>query len=67
MQIDQKRHIFKTITWRFIATMITILLVWFFTGSIEIGIGLGVLEIIIKTIIYYLHERLWYKFIRFKK
>lgn len=67
MLIDNKRHILKTITWRIIATSTTILLVWLFTGSIEIGLGLGVLEIIIKTFLYYFHERFWYKFIRFKK
>lgn len=67
MKNDNKRHILKTITWRIIATITTILLVWLFTGSVKIGVGLGVVEIMVKTVLYYCHERFWYKFIRFKK
>ena len=67
MKSDKKRHILKTITWRILATLTTILLVWIFTGSIHIGIGLGIVEVIIKSFLYYGHERFWYKFIRFKK
>lgn len=56
-----KRHIAKTITWRFIGTIDTIILSWIITGNPFIGFKLGIAEITTKSILYYLHERVWYK------
>jgi CO dehydrogenase nickel-insertion accessory protein CooC1 len=36
-------------------------------ASIEISSLLGLGELIIKPILYFLHERVWYKWIRIKK
>ena len=55
------RHILKTITWRFIGTMDTMFLGWLISGSAEIGLSIGGLELFTKMILYYLHERIWYK------
>lgn len=60
-----RRHLAKTITWRIIATIITILLAWLFTRDTEIALKFGVAEVVIKMIFYYLHERVWYKYSRF--
>ena len=54
-----KRTILKTITWRLVATLTTMVLVFIFTGSFIISIGIGALEVVTKIILYYLHERLW--------
>lgn len=55
-----KKHLLaKTISWRFIATFTTILLVFTFTGELTLSIGLGVVEVITKLILYYGHERIW--------
>jgi len=62
IKINHKRHILKTITWRIIATISTILIVWIFTGDLELSLGAGAVEVIIKMILYYLHERMWYKY-----
>ena len=56
------RHIFKTFTWRLIATSDTIILGWILSGNISVGISIGLFEIITKMILYYLHERTWYIF-----
>lgn len=60
-----KRHIVKSISYRFIGTITTIILT--ITAGLEIKwaaiVGLG--ELIIKPIIYFLHERFWYKFIKY--
>ena len=62
--IDTRRHIAKTITYRIIGTIITILL------TLSIGLPLkwagivGVGELVLKPIIYYLHERVWYSRIK---
>jgi uncharacterized membrane protein len=54
-----KRSIVKSITFRIIATIITMLLVWIFTKDIVLSGSIGILEVILKLIAYYLHERAW--------
>jgi len=58
---SRKRHIAKTITWRFIGTMDTMLLAWIISGNPLIGLKIGFAEVITKIILYYFHERVWYK------
>ena len=67
MKVDKKRHLCKTITWRILATIITFGLVWLIGGDINIALHIGLLEVIIKMLAYYGHERFWFKYIRFKK
>lgn len=59
--VSHKRHVIKTITWRLIGTMDTILIGWIISGNPLIGLKIGSLEIITKMVLYYLHERVWYK------
>jgi uncharacterized membrane protein len=61
------RHILKTITYRFFATLTTIVVAYMLGASITISAMLGVGEILLKPFIYFLHERVWYKFVRVKK
>lgn len=49
----------KTVTWRVIATTTTIGVALLFTGSVEISLGIGIVETILKMIFYYLHEKSW--------
>ena len=56
-----KRHIAKTITWRFIGTVDTFVLSWLFSGDYLIAFQIGGFELISKMILYYIHERLWFK------
>ncbi|MEX1193400.1 MAG: DUF2061 domain-containing protein [Brumimicrobium sp.] len=58
---SKARHLIKTFTWRFIGTVDTIILSWFISGSAEIGMSIGGLELVTKMALYYLHERTWYK------
>jgi len=53
------RSLSKAISWRIVATSTTILLVFIFTGSLLLSAGVGSLELIIKLVVYYLHERIW--------
>lgn len=55
----KKRSIAKAFTWRALATTITMLLVFLFTGEIELSLGIGVLDVLVKLLVYYLHERAW--------
>lgn len=56
-----KRHIAKTVTWRLIGTLDTILLSWFITGDAFVGLKIGLIETITKMVLYFFHERIWYK------
>lgn len=60
-----KRHIAKTITWRIVGTIDTIILSWIITGDLGIGMAIGGVEVITKMVLYFLHERVWYKFSKF--
>jgi len=60
--VQKKRHIAKALTWRLVGTLDTFVLAWFLTGSIELGVAFSGIEIATKTILYYLHERVWYNF-----
>ena len=52
---------FKTITWRIVGTLDTMLLAWIISGNPVIGMKIGFSEVITKMVLYYLHERTWYK------
>ena len=56
-----KRHIAKTISWRFVGTIDTIVLSWLISGYLSLGLQIGFLEVITKMILYYFHEQLWFK------
>ncbi len=60
-QVLPKRNVAKTITWRVVGTLDTILLAWIISGNPWAGLTIGGLELITKMILYYLHERAWVK------
>ncbi len=60
-----KRHIVKSISYRFIGTITTIILTIFAGLPIKWAGIVGLAELIIKPIIYFLHERVWYKWIKY--
>ena len=63
--VSYKRHIAKTISWRIIGTLDTIILSGIITGSLTLGLAIGGVEIITKMVLYFLHERAWYRFSKF--
>jgi uncharacterized membrane protein len=65
MKVTVKRHLAKTITWRILGTIDTMLLGWLVTGNLKIGITIGGFEVVTKMILYFFHERVWYKYIKF--
>jgi uncharacterized membrane protein len=58
---SRKRHIAKSITWRIVGTIDTFILSWIVTGNPLTGIKIGLAEVVTKMILYYLHERVWFK------
>ena len=62
-----KRHILKTISYRILGTLTTVIIAYSLGASLKVSSMLGVGELVLKPVIYFLHERLWYKHIRIKK
>ena len=60
------RSIIKTVSWRFLATLTTMVLVYIFIGDLTIALSVGGIEVVLKMLVYFLHERLWDK-IKFGK
>lgn len=58
---SNKRHILKTFTWRGVGTLDTILFGWIITGNPLTGLKIGGVETISKMLLYFGHEKLWYK------
>jgi adenylylsulfate kinase len=56
-----RRSIVKALTWRIIATATTAILVLVFTGNWVLVSIVGGLDLVIKLLVYYGHERIWDK------
>tara|TARA_R100000541_G_scaffold49104_1_gene56214 strand:+ start:1615 stop:1827 length:213 start_codon:yes stop_codon:yes gene_type:complete len=63
--VGYRRHIAKTISWRIVGTIDTIILSGIITGSWEMGLAIGGVEVVTKMVLYFLHERAWYKFSKY--
>lgn len=64
-KVSAKRHLAKTVSYRIISTAVGFLIMWGATGSVKLGAAFGVVELLYKPIQYYIHERIWYRFIKF--
>jgi len=62
MRIETKRRSFiKALSWRVTATLTTILVAFIITKRIDIALKIGVIEVFLKMLIFYIHERFWIK------
>lgn len=60
--VSYKRHVLKAISYRALGSLQTCLISYFFTGNFWVAGSIGLTEICIKPIMYFLHERAWYNF-----
>ncbi len=58
------RHILKTVSYRMLGTLTTVVVAYSLGVPLEISSMLGIGELLLKPVIYFLHERAWYKWIR---
>mgnify|MGYP001264521887 CR=1 FL=1 len=58
---SNKRHIIKTFSWRGIGTLDTVIFGWLITGNPMTGLKIGGIETLTKMLLYFGHEKLWYK------
>ncbi|WP_299163095.1 DUF2061 domain-containing protein [uncultured Tenacibaculum sp.] len=55
------RSIVKSVSWRVIGTIDTILISWLITGEISTAFSIGSIELGTKMVLYFFHERIWNK------
>lgn len=53
------RSILKGITWRLVASVTTMLVVFVVTGDLALMASVGVVDVTLKVLFYYFHERAW--------
>ena len=56
-----QRSLVKSISWRVIGTVDTVLISWWLTGALTLALSIGGIELISKMILYFFHERAWNK------
>jgi Predicted membrane protein (DUF2061). len=54
-----KRSIAKSISWRIVGTIDTIIISWIVTGTLTLAFSIGMVELVTKMILYFFHERVW--------
>lgn len=54
-----KRSIAKSISWRIVGTLDTIIISWIVTGTLSLAFSIGMVELVTKMILYFFHERIW--------
>lgn len=64
-KVTKKRHLLKAVTWRIIASSATAGIAWGFGLPPKAIGGVFVADLIIKFILYYAHERVWYKHVKY--
>ena len=59
--LDEKplRSVVKSLSWRTIGTLDTIVISWLVTGKLDLAFSIGGIELITKMILYFFHERIW--------
>lgn len=53
------RSITKATTWRLFGSCVTAGMVFYFTREWRVSVSIGMLEIVGKLLLYYIHERAW--------
>lgn len=61
LRSSRRRHLLKTVSWRIVGTIDTMILAWIISGDPTVGLKVGVAEVFTKMALYYLHERVWHR------
>jgi uncharacterized membrane protein len=58
---SRRRSLIKSITWRIICVVVSIITAYLLTGKIDVSVAIGTTYNAITMILYYFHERFWNK------
>lgn len=54
-----KRTLLKTISWRVVGTVATVVISYVITGTLALAFSIGGIELVSKMALYFFHERAW--------
>ena len=54
-----KRSLLKTISWRVVGTLATVVISYVITGTLALAFSIGAIELVSKMVLYFFHERAW--------
>ena len=63
--VQVKRHLAKTITYRIAGTLLTFGIIASTTRDFRLGAFVSGAELGLKPLLYFIHERVWYRYIKF--
>jgi len=63
--VARTRHLAKAVTWRIIASITTAIIAYSFGLPPKAVGAVFAADLVIKFVLYYIHERVWYKHITF--
>jgi uncharacterized membrane protein len=63
--VSHKRHLVKAVTWRIVASVTTVLMALFFGLPMAAVSSLFLADLVVKFVMYYLHERVWYTHVKY--
>jgi uncharacterized membrane protein len=55
----RRRSLVKSLSWRFLAGIITTLVVLAITGRLQFAAEVGTIDTLVKLLVYFFHERAW--------
>ena len=56
---SQYRSLLKAISYRTLGSASTAVIFFLLSGNVKLSVGAGLLDCLLKTAVYFLHERLW--------
>ena len=59
MKNNNKLSLFKTISWRCVGTLTSLVVAYFVTGNLTASLGISSFDGIAKIFLYYFHEKAW--------
>ncbi len=59
MRETRKRSVAKTVMWRFICIVVSIVTSFLLTNRWDVAVAIGSIYNVITMILYYFHERIW--------
>jgi uncharacterized membrane protein len=59
MHETTRRSLVKTVTWRVTGSSAVFVIGWIFTGNLGLAGTIALVQLVVNTVLYYFHERIW--------
>lgn len=61
MWVSHARSLAKAISWRFFGNLISFIIIYGLTHNGKLALAASAIELVVKIVLYYYHERVWNK------